>query len=596
MKVFKIVLISFLSLIIVLCAAIVIVIKTFNVNRYKPQIIEQAGKALNREVDFDKADLGISFARGISLNISDLEIGENPAFGKSDFLRIKRISLVFDVLGYIFQKKIQVPNILIDSPRVTIIRKKDGSINAASFGRPAGAGAVVQDPTRVPAPLVLPAIFISSIKIDNGAVSYFDESFEPALSVDITDLSVMVNKVSLTEPFTFSVEANVLSKKKNIKLAGKARIDLTAGEITISGLTAATELSDIIMAKIPLAFPMVNSAVLPQSLEGRVDVALDTVTAGPKGLGALKADIVLSDGIVRLKELLSPVKDIEAHIKLTQSDMLIDKASCAIGEGKIICSGSLRDYLSAQSYNFQADIRNLLIQDAAVQDKASIQAEGAVSGPVKVKGEGFTPDALKSNLSGSADISLVKTKLKGLNVLRTVLDKISVIPGLSQSIEANLPENLKQELQQKDTSFLDMKLPIVIESGRVYMKDTVIGSEEFIFKGRAESGFDAAYFLEGEFLITRELSNAMVAAESRLQYLLNDEKQIYIPLKVSGAATGMSFTVDANYIGKKLVENQAKQQIFNALDKALGTPEQGSGNNNDVKETVGNILGNIFGK
>ncbi|MFA5100541.1 MAG: AsmA family protein [Candidatus Omnitrophota bacterium] len=608
MKVFKIILISFLSLIVVLCAALVIVIKTFNVNKYKPQIIEQARTLLDREIDFDKADLGISFTRGISLNISDLAIGENPSFARGDFLRIKHLSFSVDVLGYIFQKKINVPNILIDSPRVIIIRQKSGAINAASFGKPEATGdAVVQDPGPAPEPLVSPAILVSSFKIGNGAVTYVDNSFEPPVSIDVTDMSVEVNKISLTEPFAFSVEAAVLSARKNIKLAGKAQIDLSANEISVSDFTAVTELSDLIMANIPAAFPMTKGVVLPQSLKGRVDVTLDTLTAGPKGLGALKADMTLSDGAVQFKEILSPVKDIGMHVKLTQSDIIMDKGALVIGEGRVTCSGSLRDYLAAQGYSMQADITNLKIQDLVARDKAPVQVEGIVSGPVKVNGAGFTPEALQSSLSGAADISLVKTKLKGLNVLRIVLDKISVIPGLSQTIEASLPEKFKQKLQQKDTSFSDIKMPLVIEDGRIRIKDTVIASEDFIFRGTADAGFDASYSLEGAFLFSRELSDVMAGSVSQLKYLLNGERQIYIPLKVSGMAANVTFSVDADYIGKKLLENQAKQQIFKALDKVLGTSQphegesqnsapQGSGDNSAVKESVSSILDNIFKK
>jgi hypothetical protein len=110
----------------------------------------------------------------------------------------------------------------------------------------------------------------------------------------------------------------------------------------------------------------------------------------------------------------------------------------------------------------------------------------------------------------------------------------------------------------------------------------------------------------------------MVSAVDQLQYLLNDEKQIYIPLKISGKAGAPKFNVDAEYLAKKLLENQAKQQIFKAIDRALGgskeqpasqgqnatqstsatapegSTQDGSSKKSSTEETIGSILGTIF--
>jgi hypothetical protein len=516
------------------------------------------------------------------------------------------LSVGVDIFGYLIQRKVSVTGVIIDSPRVTIIRGKDGAVNVASLGSPALAGgAVSQTSNKISEPPAFPPLLISFLKIENGAVTYIDNSFDPAVSVDVTDLSALVSKISLTDPFLFIVEAAVFSEKKNIKLEGKAQLNLATGDLKIFDVAGAVGLADIVMAKIPISLPMAKGAVLPESLNGRLDVKVDAVTLGPKGLGALKADVVLVNGAAQFNELLAPVKDIAANVKLTQADIVMDKASLSIGGGTITCSGSLQDYLVRQGYSIAADIRNIRIQDLGAQDNSAVKIEGIVSGPIMINGEGFTPEALKSTLSGTVDISITKPILKDLNVLRAILDKISVIPGLSENIEAGLPAEYQKKLSRKDTTFSDIKLPVTIQNGRIIITDMSVASEEFMFKGRAESGFDAAYSLEGSFLIAPELSRVMVAGVGQLQYLLNEEKQIYIPLKISGNAANISFIVDANYIGKRLVENQAKQQIFKALDKALGNQETsggsdqgasqpGSGDNTAVKETVNKILGNIF--
>jgi hypothetical protein len=155
-----------------------------------------------------------------------------------------------------------------------------------------------------------------------------------------------------------------------------------------------------------------------------------------------------------------------------------------------------------------------------------------------------------------------------------VLDKITVIPVLAQKVEAGLPERFKQKLAQEDTALSDIRLLVILVNGRLAVNNATIGADEFIFNGSADVGFDSTYTVEGSFLIPQELSAGMITQVPELQYLLNTDNQIYVPLKVSGRAGQPNFIVDAGYIAKQLLMNQAKQQLFKALDKAIGRNEQ----------------------
>lgn len=453
MKIIKILLISFLILIVVLAAGAVIFVKTFDVNRFKPQIIAQANKVLNRQVDFERAKLEISLRYGISLKIANLSISEDPAFGEGAFLAVKELSCGLSLLDYVFRKEVNVPGILIDSARITVIRKKDNTFNFQSITQSAQALSKTSVPAAVKT-IALPALLINSLKGTNSRVLYIDESFEPQLRLEITDLNFLISKISLTQDFPFTAEAAVLSSQKNIKIEGEAN-------------------------------------------------------------------------------------------------------------------------LAGQAYSFTASVKDLNIQEIITQDKSPVKAEGIASGKLRLKGKGFSPQAFTSSLSGDADISLVKAKVKDINVLRMVLDKISVIPGLAEKFEASLPERFKQKLIQKDTALSDIKLPILIENGVCIVNDATFGADEFIFKGKGRVRFDKAFLLEGAFLIPQDLSEAMVASVDKLQYLLNDSKQIYIPLKVSGKGADFKFSVDAEYIAKKILIDEAQKQIFKFLDKTFGKEETG---------------------
>jgi hypothetical protein len=451
MKILKTILISLIVLIIILILAAVIFVKTFDVNRFKPQIIAQANKALNRKVDFERAKLGISLRYGISLKIANLSIAEDPAFGEGEFLTVKEVSCGLNLFDYIFRKEVNVPGILIDSARITVIRKKDNTFNVQGITQSAKA----LNKTSVPAAvktIALPALLINSLKGINSRVLYIDESFEPQLRLEITDLNFLITQISLTQAFPFVAEAAVLSTQKNIKV------------------------------------------------EGQINLA-------------------------------------------------------------------------DQDYNFTAGAKDLNIQELIAQDKSPVKAEGIVSGKLRLKGKGFSPQALTSSLSGDANILAVKLKLKNINVLRTVLDKISIIPGLTEKFEAGLPERFKQKLTDKDTLLSDIKLPVLIANGQCILNDVTFGADEFTFKGKGQVGFDATFLLEGAFLIPQDLSEAMVASVDKLQYLLNDSKQIYIPLKVSGKGADFKFSVDAEYIAKKLIQEEAQKQIFKFLDKTFGKEE-----------------------
>lgn len=105
MKILKIILISVFGLVLILILAAVVFVKTFDINRYKPQIIEQASRALRRPVDFQKAELGISWTQGISLKVSRLAILKTLCSGEVLSLLLKMFLWALMFLLFFGRKK-----------------------------------------------------------------------------------------------------------------------------------------------------------------------------------------------------------------------------------------------------------------------------------------------------------------------------------------------------------------------------------------------------------------------------------------------------------------------------------------------------------
>ena len=578
MKILKFLFVFFLVFFVLVVAGLVIFFKTFDVNRFKPQILSQAEKSLGRKVDFDSAKLVFSLRHGVSLGVSNLVIADDPAFSKDNFLTVKDIALSVDVLGYLSQKKITVSDISVDGFSVKIIRRNDGSINVATIAQPAGSTTVEQKPAGAQAAFApaLPVFLISSFKATNGEISYIDHANQFPMEVTVSDLALTLSKISLTDKFPFSVEARILSEKKNVSFEGFAQFDLSNTTVTLSDCKGRTDLSQILLGSIPVSFPMIQTAVLPVSLEGKAGINLEKMTAGQAGLTVLTGRFSLADAAFAFKQMAAPVDDIVIEAEFTQKKILINKASASVGEGIIKAAGSLDNYLTSQEFSAELTADSMQIADLVAADMLPVKARGVSSARMELQGKGFSPQALSSFLSGTGAISLKQVTLQDLNLFDLVLSKLTMVPGLAGNIEAAMPERYKKLATQKDTVLSDFELPITIQNGRLVIKDASVSSEGFSLKSStAELGFDSTYAMEGAFLIPGDLSVEMAAKIPALEYLLNEDKQIFIPLKVSGKATQAALTVDAGYIAKKLVTDQIKTQLIKVIDKAIGSDQAG---------------------
>ena len=178
---------------IVLLLAIIggfIFLKTFDVKRYKPQIIEQASDALGRPLNFQDIQLQVSLSQGIRLNLKQLTVGDDVNFRQGDFLKVEDVFLGVDILSMLTRGTIAVPKVQVLSPQIVLVKNAQGELNAQTIGvkppseaetpAPSGETSSGQPAPLVPSdkkepakPAVLPPIAIDSINIENATITYW---------------------------------------------------------------------------------------------------------------------------------------------------------------------------------------------------------------------------------------------------------------------------------------------------------------------------------------------------------------------------------------------------------------------------------------
>jgi AsmA protein len=101
------------------------------VNKFRPTIEQKATAALGRKVQVGNLSLSIL---GGSLGADDLSISDDPKFGSSAFVTAKKIKVGVELMPLIFSQQVNVTEITIVEPQMTLLKDPAGKWNFSSIG------------------------------------------------------------------------------------------------------------------------------------------------------------------------------------------------------------------------------------------------------------------------------------------------------------------------------------------------------------------------------------------------------------------------------------------------------------------------------
>ena len=105
-----------------------------NVNSFRPQIEAQLTQALGRPVKV--GNLSLSLLSG-AVGADQLSIADDPKFSNAPFIRAKSLKVGVEMMPLIFSKQLNVTEIVIDEPEITLLRNQAGVWNFSSLGNSA---------------------------------------------------------------------------------------------------------------------------------------------------------------------------------------------------------------------------------------------------------------------------------------------------------------------------------------------------------------------------------------------------------------------------------------------------------------------------
>jgi len=487
MKVVKWVGIVFGILVLLVVGAIALLLAMFDSQRIRVELIDAVQAKTQRTLKID-GELGLFFWPNVGIEVGKTSLSEfkSPA----EFAAIDKARVSVAVLP-LLSKRVVVEAIELDGASVTLIKRKDGTLNIDDLtAKDAGKAA---QPEQAAGPATPLQVDIASVKITNARLVWRDEQSGEATTLSGFDLGTG-RIVGATATQAWSVEA------LNLSVAGKRGGDAVALTLSVPALALADDEArtltlDRIAGSLELASPKMPMKSLTLPLDGQLQAELAKETAkgalstrfdesaialkfdvakfSPLNLGfdldidrlnvdkylppekpapggAAGAAAPASEEKIDLSALKGPnvhgalrIGQFQAN-KLKMTDV---KAKVALAGGKLdvaphtmkLYGGSLAGALSVNASGNAITLRenltgidiNPLLKDLADQDL--IEGHGDVRLDVATRGD--TVPALKQALDGTAAVALKNGALKGINLAQSFRELKAMVSSKADAVQ-----------------------------------------------------------------------------------------------------------------------------------------------------------------
>jgi AsmA protein len=416
--------------IVVLILLVVIAPFLIPVNHFRPEIEQQASAALGRKVDV--GNLSLSLFSG-SLGADNLAIADDPKFSSAPFLTAKSLKVGVEMMPLIMSKTLNVTDVVIDSPQVSLIRNAAGDWNYSTLGAspqkaqaqtaPAPAPATPAAPaakSAAPPSGAPPAFTVQKLELKNGQITV--SSVGSAKKSNYSNVGVVASNVSLVSKFPVTVTADLPG-------AGNFKVDGTAGPVNetnsvLTPLDAKITVSSLNLASTGFVDP---SAGLGGILDLDGNISSQNGSASTKGTTKLSKALLVAGG----SPASEPVTvNFDTKYDLVKNTGVLNPSVLKIGTAALNLSGTYEIPAAGAVLHIKIDGQSLPVKDLQaflpalgvnLPKGASLQ-QGTLSTTLNVNGP-------TDKLVTTGNVGLFGAKLAGFD-LGSKLSSISALTGV----------------------------------------------------------------------------------------------------------------------------------------------------------------------
>ncbi|MBX3335931.1 MAG: AsmA family protein, partial [Nitrospira sp.] len=269
------ILIGLLVLIVLLIGTVLSLPFLVDLNKYQDQYKPIIEEALNRKVQLQ--DIRLTVWPRIGARVAGFAVMDDPSFGSGPFASLSSLDVGVKLMPLI-SGQVEVEEITLQNPIITVIKNQKGVLNVSTIGRKGVAAP--ETPSRAPIPSaegplkILALLAVDRVSIDGGKLTYRDQSVAKTTEYVLQDLDLLLRDVRLGQMPTLHFASLVQPYNMPVKLDGtfgplKDTMDVEAINFQLSvGKTdfAITGKAVDHNATVNVSSPVINTANLPIAL------------------------------------------------------------------------------------------------------------------------------------------------------------------------------------------------------------------------------------------------------------------------------------------------------------------------------------------
>lgn len=518
-------------------------------DQYKPLIEE----ALNRKVQLQ--DIRLTIWPQIGAKVAGFSVQDDPVFGSSPFASLTSLEVGVKLMP-LLSGKVEVENITLRNPVITVIKNKNGILNVSTIGR-AGV-ALPKAPSRAPIPStegplrILALLAVDRVSIVGGKLTYRDLSSAEPTEYILQDMEVLLQSVRLGQTPALHVGMVVQPMNLPVKLNG------TFGPLK--------ESTDIDAINLQLAL-------------GKTDFTITGKTSGKNASLNISAPVINTANLPIALPLQKPVdvKNFQIAAEVAGQDVRLQNFSLQLFDGQMMAEGRITSGSETPPFTGQVTIQGMQLGqalDALATSQVSIG--GTAGADLSVQGRGFSMPDLTKSLEGTGHVAVKDGKIEGVNLLQEAISILN-IAGISLD-------------DAKATAFSTIETDLAIKQGIIHVQRLLMDSHDFQATGGGTIGFDQQLNLVVNLNLSQDLSQKIAHSSPAAKLAMKGDR-LSLPLTITGTTQAPSYGLDM-----KGLTGRVQEQVRKKVEEAVGGLLKGTTTPEDLKQQGRDLLKGLLGR